>query len=88
MSNVYLKIATKKICIFVIKSKLLKKQLRSTLVPSESEEEHDGEEIKSTTPKTSNTEEVAGPHQKRKTVRYQRQPLSQDTSFDQILIRY
>ena len=54
------------------KLKLFKKKLRNTLVPSESEEEHDGEEIKSTSTKTSNTGKVvAAPHQKRKVVRSQ-----------------
>ena len=40
------------------KSKSLKKKLRSTPVSSESWEEHDGEEIESTSTKTSNTGNV------------------------------
>ena len=38
---------------FSLKSKLFKKILRSILVPSESKEENDGEEMKSTSTKTS-----------------------------------
>ena len=50
-----------------------KKKLRSTSVPSESEEEHGGEEIKSTNTKTSNTGKIAAaPHQERKAVRSQK----------------
>ena len=66
---------------------MLKEKIKKHRVSSEPEEEHDGEEIKSTTTKTSNTGKVvAAPHQKRKPVRSQQQALSQlSSSVDQIV---
>ena len=66
---------------------MLKEKIKKHQVSSEPEEEHDGEEIKSTSTKTSNTGKVvAGPYQKRKPVRSQQQALSQlSSSVDQIV---
>ena len=64
--------------IFVINIKVVKENLGNTPVPSASEEEHDVEEIKRNSTKTSNTGKVAAAlHQKRKTVRSQQQASSQ-----------
>ena len=65
-----------------LKSKLLKKKLRSTSIPSESEEQHDREEIKSTSTKTSNIgKDVIAPYQKRKAFRSLQQAFIDLASF-------